>query len=67
MADEYQALIDFGTWHLVPQPPHANVIIGKWIYKHKYHANGSLTRHKARWVVRGFSQQHGMDHDETSS
>jgi hypothetical protein len=67
MADEYKALIDNGTWRLVPRPPGANVVSGKWIFKHKFHSDGSLARHKARWVVRGFSQQHGIDYDETFS
>ena len=67
MADEFQALIDNGTWRLVPRPPGANVVSGKWIFKHKYHSDGTLARHKARWVVRGFSQQHGIDYDETFS
>ena len=35
--------------------------------KHKFHSDGSLARHKARWVVRGFSQQAGVDYDETFS
>ena len=56
MADEFQALVDNGTWRLVPRPPGANVVTGKWIFKHKFHSDGSLARHKARWVVRGFSQ-----------
>jgi len=67
LAEEYKALIDNGTWRLVPRPPGANVVIGKWIFKHKYHSDGTLTRHKARWVVRGFSQRHGIDYDETFS
>ena len=67
MADEYQALMDNGTWRLVPRPSGANVVTVKWIFKHKYHFDGSLARHKARWVVRGFSQQHGVDYDETFS
>jgi transposase InsO family protein len=67
MAEEYQALIDNGTWRLVPRPPGANVVSGKWIFKHKYHSDGTLARHKARWVVRDFSQQHGIDYDETFS
>jgi hypothetical protein len=67
MADEFQALIDNDTWRLVPRPPSANVVSGKWIFKHNYHSDGTLARHKARWVVRGFSQQHGINYDETFS
>jgi hypothetical protein len=67
MADEYQALVANGTWKLVPRPPGVNVVSGKWIFKHKYHSDGTLARHKARWVVRGFSQQYGIDYDETFS
>jgi hypothetical protein len=67
MADEYKALMDNGTWRLIPRPLGANVVTGKWIYKHKFHSDGSLARHKARWVVQGFSKQHGVDYDETFS
>jgi len=42
-------------------------VTGKWIFKHKFHSDGSLARHKARWVVHGFSQRHGIDYDETFS
>jgi hypothetical protein len=42
-------------------------VTGKWLFKHKYHGDGSLARHKARRVVRGFSQQHGVDYNETFS
>jgi len=42
-------------------------VTGKWIFKHKFHSDGSLARHKARWVVCGFSQRHGVDYDETFS
>ena len=67
MADEYKALVDNNTWRLVPRPPGANVVTGKWIFRHKFHSDGTLARHKARWVVRGYSQQHGIDYDETFS
>jgi len=42
-------------------------VTGKWIFRHKFHADGSLARHKARWVVRGFSQCEGVDYYETFS
>jgi hypothetical protein len=67
MADEYKALVDNGTWRLVPRPPRANIITGNWVFKHKFHADGSLARHKARWVVRGFSQRYDIDYDEAFS
>ncbi|WVZ85685.1 hypothetical protein U9M48_032580, partial [Paspalum notatum var. saurae] len=67
MTDEYRALMANDTWRLVPRPPGVNVVTGKWLYKHKFHSDGTLARHKARWVVRGFSQQPGVDYDETFS
>ncbi|XP_014661127.1 uncharacterized protein LOC106804472 [Setaria italica] len=67
MVDEFQALIDNDTWRLVPRLPGANVVSGKWIFQHKLYADGSLARHKARWVVRGFSQRHGIDYDDIFS
>jgi hypothetical protein len=65
MAEEYKALIDNDTWRLVPRPLGVNVVTGKWIFTLKYHFDGTLARHKARWVVRGNNQQAGIDYDET--
>jgi hypothetical protein len=67
MGDKYKALIGNDTWRLVPQPPGANVVFGKWIFKHKYHSDSTLAHHKARWVVRGLSQHQDIDYNETFS
>lgn len=67
MREEYAALVGNRTWDLVPRPPGANLITGKWIFKHKYRADGSFERYKARWVVRGFRQRAGIDYSETFS
>lgn len=54
-------------WDLVPRPPCANVVFGKWIFKHKFGADGTLKHHKARWVLRSFTQRPDMDFGETFS
>ena len=67
MQEEYRALMANNTWKLVPRPPGANIVTGKWLFRHKLKADGTLERYKARWVVRGFSQRPGVDFDETFS
>jgi len=67
MEEEFDALMANDTWTLVPRPAGTNLVIGKWIYRHKFHADGSLDRYKARWVLRGFTQRPGIDYDETFS
>jgi hypothetical protein len=67
MLDEFNALIQNDTWSLIPCPAGANVVTGKWIFRHKLKSDGSLERYKARWVVHGFTQQAGVDYGETFS
>jgi hypothetical protein len=54
MEDEYGALISNGTWELVPRPQGSNVVIGKWVFTHKLHADGTLDRYKAPLGPSGF-------------
>ncbi|GJZ44585.1 ribonuclease H-like domain-containing protein [Tanacetum coccineum] len=67
MQDEFNALIKNGTWVLVPRPPNVNVVRSMWLFKHKFNADGTLSRYKARLVANGKSQQPGVDCDETFS
>ncbi|GKD82830.1 ribonuclease H-like domain-containing protein [Tanacetum coccineum] len=43
MYDEYNALIKNDTWILVPKPPNVNVVRSMWLFRHKYHVDGSLS------------------------
>ncbi|GJR72564.1 ribonuclease H-like domain-containing protein [Tanacetum coccineum] len=67
MYDEYNALVKNGTWLLVPRPTGVNMVRSMWLFKHKFHAAGTLSRYKARLVANGSSQQLGVDFDETFS
>jgi hypothetical protein len=65
MALEYKSLADNKTWTLVTGPENRKVLCGKWVYKLKRGPEGEILRYKARWVVRGFEQEEGIDYGET--
>ena len=67
MNEEIEALHKNGTWDLVPKPKDVEIITCKWVYKLKKKADGSIHRYKARLVAWGFSQQYGLDYEETFS
>ncbi|GJU08396.1 ribonuclease H-like domain-containing protein [Tanacetum coccineum] len=67
MLDEYNALITNEMLVLVPRPANANVVRSMWLFKHKFNADGTLSRYKARLVANRRSQQQGIDCDKTFS
>jgi hypothetical protein len=67
MEEEYGALISNGIWELVTRPQGSNVVTSKWVFTHKFRADGTVDHYKARWVLRGFIQCHGVNYDETFS
>ncbi|RWR74934.1 Integrase, catalytic core [Cinnamomum micranthum f. kanehirae] len=67
MQEEISALNKNCTWELVSKPKNVTPVTCKWVYKLKKRADGTIDRYKARLVACGFSQQYGLDYDETFS
>ena len=65
MKEEFDALTKNHTWDLVTLPSGQFVIGCKWIYKIKTRFDRSIERYKARLVAKGFTQEYGIDYDET--
>ncbi|UYV62631.1 hypothetical protein LAZ67_2001358 [Cordylochernes scorpioides] len=65
MEEEFDSLIENKTWELVDPPKNRNIIGTKWVFKTKCNSDGSVERHKARLVAKGYSQQYGIDYEET--
>ncbi|GJU78413.1 retrovirus-related pol polyprotein from transposon TNT 1-94 [Tanacetum coccineum] len=50
---------------LVPLP-HGKIAIGsKWVFRNKKDEHGIVTKNKARLAAQGYSQEKGIDYDET--
>jgi hypothetical protein len=65
MIEEYRYIVKNDVWDVVPRPKKKTVVSSKWIYKTKHSTDGSVKKHKARFVARGFSQKEGIDNEET--
>lgn len=65
MEEEIRVIKKNSTWELVDLPKSKDIIGLKWIYKTKYNEDGSIQKHKARLVAKGYSQQPGVDFNDT--
>ncbi|GKV01836.1 hypothetical protein SLEP1_g14354 [Rubroshorea leprosula] len=65
MQDELQALEKTGAWDLVDLPIDKTLVGCKWVYKIKTCFDGFVERYKVHLVAIGFTQEYGIDYEET--
>jgi hypothetical protein len=53
------------VWKLVDPPLGCKPIGTKWVWKNKEGEKGEVVRNKSRLVAQGFSQEEGIDYEET--
>ncbi len=56
---EYGAIMQNDTWTLCDLPPSKKAIGTKWVYK-KRKLDGTVDRHKARLVTKGYGQEKSL-------
>ena len=64
---ELDQIIKNETWELVPRPKDKNVIGTKWVFRNKINEQREFVRYKEILVCKGYSQQEGIDYEETFS
>ncbi|CAJ2646460.1 unnamed protein product [Trifolium pratense] len=67
MEEELCAIEKNHTWEIVKLPSDKKAIVVKWVFKLKLNPDGSIAKHKARLVARGFLQREGLDYSEVYS
>jgi hypothetical protein len=67
MESEIESLHDNQVWNLVDPIDGVRHIRCKWVFKKKMDKDENVHIYKARLVVKGFKQIHGINYDETFS
>ena len=65
MKEELDQIVKNETWELVPRLVDKNVPGTKWVFRNKMNEQGEVVRKATRLVCKGYSQQEGIDYDET--
>ncbi|GJT73942.1 retrovirus-related pol polyprotein from transposon TNT 1-94 [Tanacetum coccineum] len=65
MQEELHQFDRLDVWELVDRPLCKNVINMKWLWKNKCDEENTVIRNKARLVAKGYSQQEGINFEDS--
>jgi len=65
--EAYDSIVHNNVWDVASRLEEKSVVISHWMYKVKKAVDGSVEKHKARFLARGFSQVEETNYDETFS
>ncbi|XP_019433526.1 PREDICTED: uncharacterized protein LOC109340318 [Lupinus angustifolius] len=64
MEEEIKSIEKNNTRELAYLPADKTPIVVKWVYKVKFRLDGSISKHKAKLVAKGYMQREGYDYSE---
>ncbi|KAF5475503.1 hypothetical protein F2P56_007303 [Juglans regia] len=67
MRSEIDALEANNTWSITTFPLGKKTVGCKYVYKVKLKSDGTIDKHKARLIAKGYTQREGFDYQETFS
>ena len=65
MEEEMNSMKSNRVWDLVDLQPSYRTVGNKWVLNIKRKVDGTIDRYKARLVAKGYTQQKGIDYEET--
>lgn len=63
--DEMNSIMSIHTWELVDLPKGSRPIGWKWVFRRKYHSDGTLKTYNNRLVAKYFIQKEDVDYFDT--
>ena len=65
MKTEIDAIHENEVWELISPPKDCKPVESKWVFERKLDSESNVCTYKARLVAKDFSQQKGVNYDET--